>query len=91
MLPKSVCYPHRVVGALSASEVECLAILEHRRWLKERTDAGWQYDAAKDVAAKRSPYLLPWEELPERAREWNRSAVRSIPRLLDGIGLAITH
>ena len=45
--------------------------------------------AAKDVEAKRSPYLVPWEELPDRAREWNRSAVRSIPSLLASVNLAV--
>lgn len=69
VLPKSACYPERIVAELSPSEVECLAILEHRRWIKERTDAGWHLDAVKDVEGKRSPYLVPWEELPERARE----------------------
>ena len=38
---------------------------------------------------KRSPYLVPWEELPDRAKEWNRSAVRSIPGLLASVNLAV--
>ena len=42
-----------------------------------------------DDTAKRSPYLVPWEELPDRAREWNRSAVRSIPSLLASVNLAV--
>lgn len=36
-----------------------------------------------------SPYLVPWEELPDRAKEWNRSAVRSIPGLLASVNLAV--
>ncbi len=78
-----------IVTAFTASEVECLAILEHRRWLQERQKAGWRYGAAKEVEAKRSPYLVPWEELSDRAREWNRSAVRSIPNLLASVNLAV--
>lgn len=46
-------------------------------------------EAAKDVEHKRSPYLVPWEELPDRAKEWNRSAVRSIPSLLASVNLAV--
>ncbi len=30
-----------------------------------------------------------WEELPDRAKEWNRSAVRSIPSLLASVNLAV--
>lgn len=89
VLPAGSCYPERCVSAFTASEVECLAILEHRRWLQERQRAGWRYGEAKDVEARRSPYLVPWEELPDRAKEWNRSAVRSIPALLASVNLAV--
>lgn len=40
VLPAGSCYPERCVAAFTASEVECLAILEHRRWLRERQKAG---------------------------------------------------
>ena len=89
IVPDGSCYPDQRVVSLSQSEVECLAILEHRRWLAERTKAGWVYAEKRDVDAKTSPYLVPWEELPDRAREWNRSAVRNIPVLLAGENLAI--
>ncbi len=89
VLPLGTCYPDQQVTAFTASEVECLAILEHRRWLDERQKAGWRYAAIKDVEARRSPYLVPWEELPDRAKEWNRSAVRSIPNLLASVNLAV--
>ena len=89
VLPAGSCYPERCVTAFTASEVECLAILEHRRWLRERQQAGWRYGTTKDVNGKRSPYMVPWEELPDRAREWNRSAVRRIPSLLASVNLAV--
>lgn len=91
IMPAGTCYPERRVSAFTASEVECLAILEHRRWLRERARAGWSYGPDKDVDARRSPYLVPWEELPARAKEWNRSAVRSIPALLASVNLAVVR
>lgn len=89
VLPMGSCYLDRRVSAFTASEVECLAILEHRRWLHEREKAGWRYGSKKNVERKLSPYMVPWEELPDRAKEWNRSAVRSIPNLLASVNLAI--
>ncbi|MBQ9042415.1 MAG: hypothetical protein IJ111_06330 [Eggerthellaceae bacterium] len=89
IVPDGSCYPAQKITALSPSEVECLAILEHRRWIAERTKAGWVYGEKRDVEAKTSPYLVPWEDLPDRAREWNRSAVRNIPALLADENLAI--
>ena len=91
IVPAGSCYPDQRVAAFTSSEIECLAILEHRRWLREREKAGWVYGVEKDVVAKTSPYLVPWEELPDRAREWNRSATRSIPALLATVGLAVAR
>lgn len=91
IVPDGSCYPDQKITSLSPSEVECLAILEHRRWIAERTKAGWVYGDERDVEAKTSPYLVPWEDLPDRAREWNRSAIRNIPVLLAGENLAIAR
>lgn len=91
IVPAGSCYPEQRVFALTPSEVECLAILEHRRWVTERTKAGWEYSPVKNVTAKQSPYLVTWEELPERVREWNRSTIRDIPTLLATVGLAIAR
>ena len=89
IVPDGSCYPDQRVASLTTSEVECLAVLEHRRWITERTKAGWTYGDKRDVDAKTSPYLVPWEELPDRAREWNRSAIRNIPALLASENLTI--
>ena len=89
IVPAGSCYPEQRVLAFTPSEIELLAVLEHRRWLAERTEAGWTYNPEKNVAAKQSPYLLSWEELPDLAREWNRSSIRDIPTLLATVGLAI--
>lgn len=91
VMPLGSCYPERRVVSFTESEIECLAILEHRRWLDERTKSGWTYGEIKDVDMLTSPYLVPWEELGECPREWNRSAVRSIPQLLASVGLAIVR
>ena len=91
VVPLGTCYPEQRVTSFTPSEIECLAILEHRRWLAERTKAGWIFAARKDVERKTSPYLVPWEDLPDIAREWNRSAIRNAPALLATEGLAIAR
>ena len=91
MVPAGSCYPDQRIYAFAPSEVECLAILEHRRWLTERQKAGWSYAPKKDVATKHSPYLVSWDELPDRVREWNRSTIRDLPTLLASVGLAIAR
>lgn len=91
IVPATSCYPEQRIETLTPSEVDCLAILEHRRWLAERKNAGWTYGEKKDVDNKQTPYLVQWEDLPERVQEYNRCAVSIIPSLLASVGLAISR
>jgi len=72
-------------------EVELLAELEHERWMSERLAAGWHLSDARDVDARRSPYLVPWAELSEDVRDLDRDTVRRIPIFLAQAGLAIVR
>jgi hypothetical protein len=72
---------------LSGDEVEALARMEHGRWNVERLASGWKPGETKDVAARISPYLVAWSDLPEPIRGYDREAVRRIPELLARVGL----
>jgi RyR domain len=61
-------------------EIEILARMEHDRWVEERLRSGWQYGSARDVRTRRSPYLVPWEELSEKIRDLDRETVHRLPR-----------
>lgn len=63
-------------------EVETMAAMEHARWMTERRLAGWVYDQESDKAHKRTPYLVPYAELSEDVKEWDREPVRAIPQVL---------
>lgn len=69
-------------------EIERLAIAEHDRWRKERLADGWSW-GEKDVAHKKSPYLVPWEDLPPDIAERNRVFVRKIPAMLASVGIQV--
>lgn len=60
-------------------EIETLAEDEHRRWVEERLAAGWRPGPHRDHERKISPYLVPWEELPEEVREIDRQFARRLP------------
>ena len=68
--------------AFSDHEVETMAEMEHARWMTERRLAGWVYDQKSDKAHKRTPSLVPYAELPEDVKEWDRETVRAIPQVL---------
>jgi hypothetical protein len=67
-------------------EVERLGAAEHARWIRERVADGWTA-GDKDAARKTTPYMVPFEELPDDIAEYDRIFVREIPRLLASVGL----
>jgi ppGpp synthetase/RelA/SpoT-type nucleotidyltranferase len=78
-----------VLMTFTDEEVERLAEMEHGRWNAERLTSGWRWGEDKDSARRISPFLVPWSELPEKVREYDRKAVRAIPRHLEAIGLEV--
>ena len=68
------------------ADVEVMSRLEHDRWMAERRKAGWR-PGPRDVLARTTPYLVPWEQLAEEVRDKDRLFVRGLPRLLASVGL----
>ena len=62
-------------------EFEMLAIAEHKRWVTERLESGWT-PGDKDAGRKTTPYLIPFEDLPDDIADLDRDAVRQIPDAL---------
>jgi len=88
----SICATDEVenpVEVFSAEEVEIMAEMEHGRWIAERLKDGWRYGPQRDVARRISPYLVPWRDLPDSVKEWDRNSVRQIPEFLAKVGLRV--
>ncbi len=71
-----------ILFSLTDSDLELLAKLEHERWKTKMLQEGWRVDAEKDHVERTSPYLVPWEKLPDSEKEKNRDMVRGIPKIL---------
>ena len=74
----------------SPEEIEILAVTEHDRWWRERVADGWTL-GPKDVEGKKSPYLVPWEDLPDHIAEFDRIFAREIPAMLASVALQVTR
>jgi hypothetical protein len=77
--------------AFTEAEIELLARMEHSRWNAERWLAGWSFceadvDKQTRLAKKLSPYLVPYDDLPEEIKEYDRNYARDIPALLSRDG-----
>jgi len=73
----------------SPEELELLSIMEHDRFVSERRLNGWVYGELRDADRKTSPYLVPWGDLSEEIRDYDRQAVSGIPGVLANAGFEI--
>ncbi|MFH0953761.1 MAG: NAD-binding protein [Verrucomicrobiota bacterium] len=77
--------PREGVEQFEPHEIELLAEMEHNRWNAERLLAGWVYGKPADKARKISEYILPWAQLADNIKQYDRDAVKLIPALLKRI------
>ncbi len=62
---------------------ERLAENAHDVWAQRRMAEGWTYGPKRDDAAKKHPDLVPYAELPDSEREYDRKmAVGTIQAIL---------
>jgi len=71
-------------------ETELLARMEHDRWVEERRKAGWLL-GARDPGRMTTPYLIPWAELDDEAKELDRLFIHGLPRFLAKAGFQIVR
>ena len=82
--------PQRV-EELAEGQIETLARAEHDRWVAEREADGWTWAPVKDVEAKTSPYLVPYDELTEEIKDYDREPMRALVAQLAAAGYALVR
>jgi hypothetical protein len=75
-------------GALDGPAIEAMAQAEHHRWMLTLQAAGWRHGKTRSDLLRTHNLLVPWADLPEADRQWNRDEVAAIPRILAHIGAA---
>jgi hypothetical protein len=65
---------------------ELLARHAHDVWAERRIAEGWQYGPARDDTAKRHPDLVPYEELSESEKEYDRSTAMQTLKAILALG-----
>ena len=72
------------------SLVELIAKNVHDVWAKQRIEEGWTYGEVKDSIKKTTPCLVPYEELPEEEKEYDRKTAMETLKLVVKLGYRIT-
>lgn len=69
--------------------VERLARNNHDHWAQKRIDEGWRYGANRDDTKKEHPDLVPYEQLSEAEKEYDRKTVVEALKAIIALGYDI--
>lgn len=69
---------------------EQLAANVHDVWAVSRIKEGWTYGKTRDSFAKTTPCLVPYNELPEEEKAYDRNTALETLRLITKFGYQIT-
>lgn len=74
------------LGPHLADLTELLARHTHDVWARLRFAQGWEYGPARDDANKRHPCLVPYEQLPESEKEFDRATAIGTLKAIVALG-----
>ena len=68
---------------------ELIAKNVHETWAAQRIKEGWTYGEKRDDKLKTTPCMVPYEELPEIEKEYDRITAFSTLKLIVKLGYEI--
>ena len=91
-------YIPRPIDVVSVELPEDLALLVeqmaknvHEVWAESRIKQGWRYGAQRNDELKTHPCLVPYEDLPEEEKEYDRNTAINTLKLVVKLGYRITR
>lgn len=69
--------------------LEKLAENTHEVWAVQRIKDGWTYGPQRNDAAKKHPCLVPYDQLPESEKEYDRNSATETLKLVLALGYQI--
>lgn len=70
---------------------EQLAENTHEVWAKTRIEQGWTFGPVRDDANKRHPCLVPYSELPESERVFDRNTAMETLKAVVALGYIVAR
>ena len=78
-----------VLDTAIAGLTELLAKNAHDNWAKQRMSEGWRYGPKRDDPKKEHPCLVPYEQLPESEKEYDRKTAMETVKTIQALGYRI--
>ena len=70
--------------------IEALAENVHDTWAKGRMDDGWTHGPVRDDAKKQHPCLVPYADLPESEKAYDRDTAISTLKFICKMGYKVS-
>jgi len=74
---------------LDTELLERLADAVHQEWMHQRILDGWVWGPKRDDTLKTHPCLVPFEDLPEEEKEYDRHSAMTTLRMIRELGYRI--
>jgi ryanodine receptor 2 len=69
---------------------EHLAQNTHEVWARQRTAQGWTFGPQRDDAKKQHPDLIPYDELPDGEKEFDRLTAMETLKVIVALGYVLS-
>lgn len=71
--------------------VEKLAQNNHDHWARKRIEEGWRYGPNRNDAKREHPDLVPYHQLPESEKEYDRKTVVEVLKAIIALNYDLTR
>ena len=65
---------------------EMIAKNVHEVWAQSRIEEGWTYGPVRDDTKRQTPCLVPYEDLPESEKAYDRNTAMETIKLIISLG-----
>ena len=88
-IPKPIDTAGITLSAELQELTEEMARNVHEVWSQTRINDGWTYGPERNDAQKKHPCLVPYDDLPESEKEYDRNTSQETLRLILKLGFEI--
>lgn len=88
-IPKPIDTSRVSLTPAAVALTEQLAENTHENWATQRIADGWTYGLQRDDSKKQHPCLIPYAELPESEKEYDRKTAMETLKAVIALGYRI--
>jgi hypothetical protein len=87
--PRPIDTSHVELAADIVGLTEKLAENAHEVWAKQRFEQGWTHGPRRDDSARKHPCLVPYADLPDEEKEYDRATAMQTLKVILSLGYTI--